>query len=200
MDEASPLRSKLEATASRRLLLQVGASRDNPARRREAVWGRIRRRAAPNVSVKPCAGWRAIPGVAVTAAIAFRLHPGSCAAVGARSLPGAREQQPWRHPSSGSLGRRFDRVTVPRNATPKSNQDRSGIGAGSGSISVPTRGGCMAPRRAPSLASEGVRAVGPKEATTTGSSLDWERRPTPERLKSLRRRLIEKHACGRAQF
>ena len=102
--------------------------------------------------------------------------------------------------SSGSLGRRFDRVTVPRNATPKSNQDRSGIGAGSGSISVPTRGGCMAPRRAPSLASEGVRAVGPKEATTTGSSLDWERRPTPERLKSLRRRLIEKHACGRAQF
>src|SRR6516165_8551098 len=71
MDEASPLRSKLEATASRRLLLQVGASRDNPARRREAVWGRTRRRAAPNVSVKPCAGWRTIPGVAVTAAIAF---------------------------------------------------------------------------------------------------------------------------------
>jgi len=54
--------------------------------------------------------------------------------------------------------------------------------------------------KGPSLASEGVRAVGRKEATTTGSSLDWERRPTPERLKSLRRRLIEKHACGRAQF
>src|SRR6516162_85779 len=36
--------------------MQVGASRDNPARRRDAVWGRTRRRAAPNVSVKPCAG------------------------------------------------------------------------------------------------------------------------------------------------
>ncbi len=42
----SPLRSKLEATASRRQLHAGGASRDNSAWRREAVWGRSRRRAA----------------------------------------------------------------------------------------------------------------------------------------------------------
>ena len=52
---ASPLRSKLEATASRRQLHAGGASRDNPAWRREAVWGRSRRRAAaPNVSEALC--------------------------------------------------------------------------------------------------------------------------------------------------
>jgi hypothetical protein len=51
----SPLRSKLEATASRRQLHAGGASRDNPAWRREAVWGRSRRRAAaPNVSEALC--------------------------------------------------------------------------------------------------------------------------------------------------
>jgi hypothetical protein len=52
---ASPLRSKLEATASRRQLHAGRASRDNPAWRREAVWGRSRRRAAaPNVSEALC--------------------------------------------------------------------------------------------------------------------------------------------------
>ena len=52
---ASPLRSELEATASRRQLHAGGASRDDPAWRREAVWGRSRRRAAaPNVSEALC--------------------------------------------------------------------------------------------------------------------------------------------------
>ena len=111
---ASPLRSKLEATASRRQLHAGRASRDNPAWRREAVWGRSRRRAAaPNVSEALC-------------------RPGR----------------------SGERGTR----------RPKSNRDRSGIGAGSGSTSsVLTLGGLHGSAKGtPTRVSDGVRSGRPE--------------------------------------
>jgi hypothetical protein len=127
---ASPLRSKLEATASRRQLHAGGASRDNPAWRREAVWGRSRRRAAaPNVSEALC-------------------RPG-------RSGERAKERDAQNPTEIGAV-----------------------LGSGSTS-SVLTLGGLHGSAKgAPPHMSDGVRAVGRKEATTTG------RRPCRSRISS----------------
>ena len=100
--------------------MQVGASRDNPARRRDAVWGRTRRRAAPNVSVKPCAGQ-------------------------GQSGDGAKECDAQNPTKIGA-------VLGPGAAIP---------------VSLPGEAAWLREGH-PSLASEGGRAVGRNEATTTG--------------------------------
>ena len=128
---ASPLRSKLEATASRRQLHAGRASRDNPAWRREAVWGRSRRRAAaPNVSEALC-------------------RPG-------RSGERAKERDAQNPTEIGAV---------------------LGPGAAVHPVSLPWEV-CMGPRRAPPARERWVRAVGRKEATTTG------RRPCRSRISS----------------
>ena len=110
---------------------QVGASRDNPAWRREAVWGRSRRRAAaPNVSEALC-------------------RPG-------RSGERAKERDAQNPTEIGAV---------------------LGPGAAVHPVSLPWEV-CMGPKGTPSRVSDGVRAVGRKEATTTG------RRPCRSRISS----------------
>ena len=110
---------------------QDGASRDNPAWRREAVWGRSRRRAAaPNVSEALC-------------------RPG-------RSGERAKERDAQNPTEIGAV---------------------LGPGAAVHPVSLPWEV-CMGPKGTPSRVSDGVRAVGRKEATTTG------RRPCRSRISS----------------